>query len=123
MIDALIEGRLHRKPGERIAKNGNRFVTCKVRAVTHEGEASFVDVISFQAPVVTALLSLDDGDAVAVSGELTLKVWTDREGTARPSAGLLAHRVTSTYHVQRKRQVLADADDPSEEAPERQKAG
>lgn len=101
MIDALLQGQLFGKPVERTARNGARYVTCKLRTVTRDGEALCTDVITLQKAACTALLALDDGDAVAVSGELTPKVWTDREGTPRPALSLTAHRVTSPYHVQR----------------------
>jgi single-stranded DNA-binding protein len=117
VIDALVAGRLHGKPVERTAKNGARFATCNLRVVTREGEALFANVICFQASAVTALLALNDDDAVAIAGELTPKVWTDRGGTARPALDLTAHSVLSPYRMQRKRQAISDADGGRREAP------
>ena len=56
-----------------------------------------------------ALLALGDGESVALSGELTPKVWTGKEGTARPSLDMVAHAVVTPYHVTRKRQAVAGA--------------
>lgn len=107
MIDALIAGRIHGKPAERTSANGNTFATVKLRVTVRDGEAFFVNVIAFAQAAVTALLALSDGDSVALAGELTPKVWTDKEGTARPSLDLLAHAVLTSYHVTRKRAAVA----------------
>ena len=108
MIDALIAGRLYGKPAQRTASSGNAFATAKVRVPARGGESLFVNVIAFDDAAVTALLALADGDAVALAGELTPKVYTDKEGKERPSLDLLAHVVSSEYHVQRKRQAMRD---------------
>jgi single-stranded DNA-binding protein len=108
MIDGLIGGKLYGTASVRTAKNGNRFATAKVRVTTVTGEGLFVNVIAFAAPAVEALLALTDGDSVALSGELTPKVWTDKHGEARPSLDLVAHAVLTAYHVTRKRQIVND---------------
>lgn len=108
MIDALIAGRLHGKPVERFGReSGRRFATAKVRASTAKGDTVFADCIAFNATVVDALLALDEGDTIALSGEADLKTWTDKEGQARPSLDLVVHAVLTPYHVRRKRQTVA----------------
>jgi single-stranded DNA-binding protein len=109
MIDALIQGRICGKPAERQSGNGNPYVTVKVRTSTRDGEAHFVNVIAFAEEARAALSALGDGDSIAVSGELTPKVWTDKEGNVRPSLDLLAHAVLTPYHVTRKRQATEAA--------------
>jgi single-stranded DNA-binding protein len=111
MIDALIAGKLHGKPATRTSKNGNSFATSKVRASTREGETLFVNVIAFDEDAVTALLALSDGDSVALTGELTPKVYTPQNGEPRPSLDLLAHAVLTPYHVARKRKAVRGSDD------------
>jgi single-stranded DNA-binding protein len=106
MIDALIAGKLYGSVAERTAKNGNRFATAKVRTATAAGEAIFVNVIVFTEAAVMALLALSDGDSVALSGELTPKVWLDKNGKPRPVLDLVAHAVLTAYHVIRKRKAL-----------------
>ena len=54
MIEALVSGKLHGQPAQKISKTGKPFVVAKVRA--HAGEA---------------LLGLSEGDAVALAGSLT----------------------------------------------------
>ena len=73
---------------------------------TVPGEGLFVNLIAFAAPAVESLLALTDGDSVALSGELTLKAWTDKSGEARPSLDLVAHAVLTAYHISRKRQAV-----------------
>ena len=108
MIDALIAGRIHGTPSSRTSSNGNPFATAKVRVSVRTGEAYFVNVIAFAPSAVTALLALSDGDSVALTGELTPKVYVPKEGEPRPSLDLLAHAVLTEYHVQRKRQAVKE---------------
>lgn len=117
MIDALIAGRIYGKPAERTATSGSRFATAKVRVSIRTGEGLFVNVIAFDAEAIRVLLALSDGDSVALAGELTPKVWTDKEGNARPSLDLLAHGVLTPYHVARKRKVTREPTDPHQGKP------
>ncbi len=108
MIDALIAGRLYAAANERTSANGNPFVTAKVTATAGSGESLFVNVIAFSQTARTALLALDAGDSVALSGTLTPKVWTDRHGDAKPALDMTAHAVLTPYHVTRKRKAMQD---------------
>ena len=105
-IDALIAGKLHARPETRTSKNGKPFATAKMRAAAGDGDSLFVNVIAFEQAAVAALLALDAGDSLAVAGSLTLKVWTDKEGTARPALDVVAHEVLTAYHVSRKRSAM-----------------
>ncbi len=105
MIDALIAGRLYGHAEERAGQSGSTFVTCKVRATGGDGDTIFCNVIAFDDEVRHALLALDDGDSVALSGALTPKVWTDKQGNTRPALDLVAHAVLTAYQVTRKRQA------------------
>ncbi|MFM0011651.1 single-stranded DNA-binding protein [Paraburkholderia sediminicola] len=106
MINALIGGKLYVKPQSRTAQSGKAFVTAKVRAAVGDGESLFVNVIAFDAVAKAALLALDDGDSVALAGTLTPKVWTDRNGGAKPALDMVAHGVLTPYQVQRKRKAM-----------------
>ena len=118
MIEALVSGKLHGQPAQKIAKTGKPFVVAKLRA--HAGDADvFVNVIAFSQGACEALLALGDGDAVALAGSLTPKAWTDREGVARPALDLVASQVLTAYHVTRKRKALErKPPDPSEPEPQ-----
>lgn len=105
MIDGLIGGKLYGKPEARESRNGNPYVTAKIRAAAGDGDALFVNVIAFAEGACRALLALEDGDSVAIAGELTPKAWTDRDGNARPSLDMRAHAVLTPYHVTRKRKA------------------
>ena len=106
MIDALISGKLYGAPAQRTSKTGKPFALAKVRAAGGDGESLFVNVIAFDDAPVTALLALGDGDSVALSGSLTPKTWTDKEGNTRPSLDLVAHQVLTAYHVTKKRNAM-----------------
>ncbi|MDP1610090.1 MAG: single-stranded DNA-binding protein [Sulfuritalea sp.] len=107
MIDGLIGGKLHGKPAQRVGQSGKAFVTAKVRTPTGNGDTLFVNVIAFSESVGAALLALDDGDSVSVSGALTPKAWTDKNGEVKPSLDMVAHALLTTYHVTRKRQAAS----------------
>lgn len=107
MIDGLIGGKLHGKPAQRVGQSGKAFVTAKVRTPTTNGESLFVNVIAFSESVGASLLALDDGDSVSISGALTPKAWTDRNGEVKPSLDMVAHTLLTTYHVTRKRQAVS----------------
>ncbi|WP_322040815.1 single-stranded DNA-binding protein [Burkholderia diffusa] len=114
MIDGLISGKLYGKPAERTGASARSFVTAKVRAAVGDGEALFVNVISFSDDAKAALLALDDGDSVALAGTLTPKVWIDRNGDAKPALDMVAHAMLTAYHVKRKRAALQGSNDGDE---------
>jgi hypothetical protein len=97
---------MHGKAVLRRASNGNPYVTCKVRAATRAGEAYFVNVLCFND--VATLQALDDGDAVALAGELSVEVYTPQSGNPRPNLSLLAHGCLSAYSVHRKRKAVRE---------------
>ncbi|HDR9064382.1 TPA: single-stranded DNA-binding protein [Burkholderia vietnamiensis] len=114
MIDGLIAGKLYDTPSSKTGASGKSFVTAKVRAASGDGEALFVNVIAFSDDAKAALLALSDGDSVALSGSLTPKVWTDKNGDARPALDMVVHAVLTAYHVRRKREAVQGTRRPSE---------
>lgn len=114
MIDGLVSGKLYGKPAERTGTSGRPFVTAKVRAAVSDGEALFVNVIAFSDGAKAGLLALDDGDSVALAGTLAPKVWTDRNGDAKPALDMVAHAVLTAYHVKRKRAAMRGSNDGDE---------
>ena len=109
-IDALISGRIHKPPQSRLSANGKRFCTTVLRATGRDGNGIFVSVIAFSQTAFDALLALDEGDSVALAGELTPKIYTPRDGSEpRPSLDLVAHKVLTEYHVARKRKAVSES--------------
>ena len=117
MIDGLLNGKLYNKPTERVGPSGKVFVVAKVRVPV--GDALFVNVIAFDEKAKAALLALDDGDSVALAGALTPKVWTDRNGDAKPALDMVAHAVMTAYHVKRKRAAVQGENDGDERGNKR----
>lgn len=97
MIDGLVSGRLVGAAEQREGKNATRFAVAKVRASAGDGESVVVNVIAFAADACAALLALNDGDAVALAGGLTPKVWSDKQGTPKPALDMVATRVLTAY--------------------------
>ena len=92
MIEALIAGHLMGDASRRIDKTGREFVVARVLARNRADEEFIVNVIAFDEAPCAALLALADGDALSLAGALTPKVWTDKQGIARPSLDLVATR-------------------------------
>ncbi len=95
MIDGFVAGRLYGEAERRTDKAGKAYSLAKVRASTAEGEVLFVNVIAFDDDLCTSLHRLRDGDSVALSGSLNPRVWTDKQGNARPALDMVAHRLIS----------------------------
>jgi single-stranded DNA-binding protein len=104
MIDALIAGRLCSRPEERTSKNGRVYVTARLLASTGE-ERLYASLIAFDENACRALLALDEGESVAVSGELRPKIYEARDGSAKLGLDVTAHAVLSAYSVRRRRQA------------------
>jgi single-stranded DNA-binding protein len=98
MIDGLIAGRMYGSAEERSGQAGSAYVTCKVRAATDDGDTIMCNVIAFNDKVRQALLALNDGDSVSLSGALTPKVWVDKQGKPRPAIDLIAHQILTAIH-------------------------
>jgi single-stranded DNA-binding protein len=107
MIDGLIAGHLVGLAEIRQGKNGSSFALAKVKATAGDGETLIVNVIAFAAEASAALMALDDGDAVALAGALTPKVWTDKQGNTRPALDMVATQVLTSYHAAGKQHALA----------------
>jgi len=114
MIEGLVSGTLMGLAEERQGKNDSAFVLAKLKATAGDGESLIVNVIAFAAEARAALLALDEGDTLAVSGTLTPKVWTDKQGNTRPALDLVASQVLTVYHVDRKRATLGGASTPTD---------
>jgi hypothetical protein len=99
MIDGIVSGRLHGAPAEGSGQGGSRYVTARVKAVAGDGDTLIVNVIAFVDAVRQALLDLEDGESVALSGSLTPKVWTDRHGDARPALDMVAHALLTAHRA------------------------
>lgn len=97
MIDALIAGRLYGDPKEGEGKSGNVYTTAKVKVTAGNGETYLCNVIAFDDDVQDALMDLDDGDSVALSGSLTPKVYHEKNGDTRPALDLVCHKVLTAY--------------------------
>ncbi len=106
MIDGLISGKLYGQPKSLVGKSGKPFVTAKLKTAAGDGVTIFANVIAFDPQVCAALLALGAGDSVAVSGDLTPKVWTDKEGVGRPTLDVTAAGVVTAYHVSRRRRAM-----------------
>ena len=99
MIEALIAGHLMGDASRRVDKTGREFIVARVLARNRADEEFIVNVIAFDEAPCAALLALADGDALSLSGALSPKVWTDKQGVVRPSLDLVATQVMTVHHA------------------------
>jgi hypothetical protein len=102
MIEGLISGMLYGKPERRTGRNNSDYVAAKV-VVPSADERIFAHVIAFVDEAKAALLALDDGDAVAIAGVMTPKVYETKNGQTKPALDVIAHTVLSPYQLADKR--------------------
>ena len=107
MIEALTTGKLHQRAESRTSKTGKTFVTAKIRTAGGGDDSLFVNAVTFSETAGAALLALHPGDGLAVAGTLKPGVWTDREGTARPSLDIVVSQVMTAYGLTKKRRAIA----------------
>lgn len=93
MIDGLVAGKVFGDPEARRGKGDSEFVVLKVRAQNNDGEVVIVNVIAFDAGLGAALMDLRDGDALALAGSLSPKVWSDKQGNTRAALDMVATRM------------------------------
>ncbi len=93
MIEGLVAGTLVGMAESRQGKNGSNYVLAKVKAPTTEGDSLIVNAITFASEAGETLLALHEGDALSMTGALTPKVWTDKQGNTRPALDMIATNV------------------------------
>ncbi len=106
MIEGLVSGWLLGEAETREGKNASKFVVAKVKAAASDGETIVVNVIAFAADACAALMALEDGDSLSLSGSLTPKAWSDKQGNSRPALDMIASNVLTPYHASQKRNEI-----------------
>jgi single-stranded DNA-binding protein len=91
MIDALISGRIHGVAEQRQGQGGSVYVTCKLKAMSDNGDTIMCNVITFKDELRNLLMRLNDGDSISLSGSINPIVWTDKQGKVRPALDMVAH--------------------------------
>ena len=96
MMDGLITGRLTGTPEHRSDRNRRPFMVARVRSEASDGTSIPVNVVAFDAQACEVLRNLIEGDAVALRGSFTPKVWIcllytspsprDQRGSRMPSS-------------------------------------
>jgi single-stranded DNA-binding protein len=123
MIDALITGTLFKQAEARQSKAGKTFVTAKLTVADADQQRQFVNLIAFREPVCDALLALNAGDSVAVTGPLKVSTWTDKNGETRISYDLTAEGAMTLYAVRKKRNQTQQSEQQDAGHQPRQPAG
>lgn len=106
MIDAMINGKLHKQPESKIGKSGKRYVSALARISQQDGSVVFARVTAFDDEICNKLGALSAGDAVCLSGTVSLSAYTDKDGQAKPGMDMIAHALLTVYHVKHKRDAM-----------------
>ena len=93
MMDGLITGRLTGTPEHRSDRNHRPFMVARVRSEASDGSSIPVNVVAFDTAACDVLRRLMEGDAVALRGSFTPKVWIDRQEQPHPVLDIVAHQV------------------------------
>lgn len=110
-LHALITGRLIADPESRTGTGGKAYTVARVAAGTDD-ESVLCSVIAF-GHVGEQLAALAKGDSLALVGRTKPKAWIDREGQPRAGLDVVADQLLTVYHVRRKRQAMAPAEEPA----------
>lgn len=93
MIEGLVAGRVWSSAERRVDKAGRPYCVAKLRVLGADSEGVLVNLIAFDSDVCDSLLRTHEGDAISVTGALTPKVWTDKQGITKPALDMVAHRI------------------------------
>ena len=115
-INALVLGTLLTQPTQRTAKSGNAYTVCRLKvAGAGTGDAGadtlLVNCIAFSETAQAALLALDAGEGIAVSGQLRAGVWQAQDGTHKPGLDLTVGAVLSAYSIAKRRKAAQAGND------------
>lgn len=108
MIAALISGKIYGQPTEREARNGNVYLTFKVRAPCRDNTSQFVSIMCFETAVIDILRNMSEGDPIALIGELSASAYSNKNGEPQPSLQLIATQALSVHQVKRRRAASSD---------------
>lgn len=97
MINGFVMGTLFGTAEMRKGKNASNYAVAKVKAPYAGGDTIIVNVISFDVDTCKGLMALKDGGALAMSGSITPKVWSDKQGNTRPALDMVANKLLSAY--------------------------
>ena len=96
MIEALVSGKMLAPATQKTGKN-KPFVLARLTANSHAEEYVTVSVIAFEEEAQQALLKLNKGDQVTVTGKASPKLWEDLKGEKHSSLDLVANRVLTLF--------------------------
>ncbi|WP_245587212.1 single-stranded DNA-binding protein [Comamonas composti] len=99
-MDGLITGRLTGTPEHRSDRNRRPFMVARMRSEASDGSSVPVNVVAFDTEACERLRCLVEGDAVALRGSFTPKVWIDRQELPHPVLDVVAHQVLASPELQ-----------------------
>ena len=99
MIEGLVAGRVWSSAERRVDKAGRPYCVAKLRVLGADSEGVLVNLIAFDTDVCDSLLRTHEGDAISVTGALTPKVWTDKQGITKPALDMVASCAWETASI------------------------
>jgi len=108
MLRGLITGSLHDTPLTRESASGNTFTTCKLKDDS-ESPPAWYSVIAFGEQADT-LSKLTKGDSLSISGRMTLKIYTGKDGNTRIDASVIADQIATLKRKPKPKQKESQAE-------------
>ena len=96
MMDGLITGRLSGIPESRTDRNRRPYMVARMRATAGDGTSIPVNIVAFDTGPCDVLRSLAEGDAIALRGSFTPKVWIDRQEQPHAVLDVVAQTILAT---------------------------
>lgn len=102
MLSVLASGTLVREAQQRTGGTGRPYATASMRVPCEGDEAAFVSLVAFSTSAIEALLVLQKGDSLAVTGRAKLTTW-EKDGEQRQSLSMVAEQVMTHYQLEKRR--------------------
>jgi hypothetical protein len=97
-VDVIVQGRLR---GTMEIKNprGKSYATFVMYAIDQKGASVRINCITFIGAVIEKICILEEGDSIAITGEISIGTWIGSDGIARQGLDVTVHTAKSAYHM------------------------
>ncbi len=110
VLNVLASGALVSDPRERTTAAGKAYATASMRVPVEDGEAMLASLICFNGDAVQALLALQKGDSLAVTGRAKLSAWA-KDGAQHTGLSIVVERTMSAYAAGKQRKAAREPEE------------
>jgi single-stranded DNA-binding protein len=103
MLDALVSGRLIKRPELKTSGKGTPYCNLLVSVSTGESENTAITGVAFN-DIAERLSKLDKGDSVSLAGALKPSEWVDKTtGQTKHGLSITVNQSLSVYDIKKRR--------------------